>query len=155
MLHIWSPMSNGNRNVFVHGRVLTIDTAATHPELPDAFGVAHSAGWKRRSNRPSVSSATRLRNPRPESCGSDWRIKRLSPTRNHDEFDFIALCYVLMEQSLGEAFLPTLLPSCQELANAPEHLLEKFDICTRSCRKLRAKCVLTFMASQHDRRFQC
>src|ERR1035441_5221745 len=36
--------------------VLTIDTAAAPPGLADALGVAHSAGWKRRSNCPCVSA---------------------------------------------------------------------------------------------------
>src|ERR1035441_8272201 len=36
--------------------VLTIDTTATPPEPTDGLGVAHGAGWKRRSNCPSVTA---------------------------------------------------------------------------------------------------
>src|ERR1035437_2999240 len=36
--------------------VLTIDTMAIPPELADASAVAHSTGWKCRSNFPSVSA---------------------------------------------------------------------------------------------------
>ena len=37
-------------------QVLTIDTTATPPELVEAFGVAPSAGWKRRSNCPCLAA---------------------------------------------------------------------------------------------------
>jgi hypothetical protein len=40
--------------------VLTIDTTATPPELADGFGVAHSAGWRRRSNCPKQVSVLTL-----------------------------------------------------------------------------------------------
>src|ERR1035441_6719814 len=35
---------------------LTIDTTEASPELAKALGVAHSTGWKRRSNCPCVSA---------------------------------------------------------------------------------------------------
>ena len=55
--------------------VLTIDTTATPPERADALLVAHSAGWKRRSNSPCVNAGRSTSNSWsfPDAAGAPGR----------------------------------------------------------------------------------
>ena len=55
---------HARRSGYVWRTSVTMDTAATAPELAKEFLVAHSAGWKRRSNCPCASAG--------RSTSSSW-----------------------------------------------------------------------------------